>query len=61
MSWGACHGILDGGLGHSGPLLGSSESMRGGTLITKPCQQPRVLNSRTMYSGMKFLTAFSLN
>jgi hypothetical protein len=32
--------LLDGGLSHSGPLLGSFESMRGGTLGTNLCQQP---------------------
>jgi hypothetical protein len=32
--------LLDDGLSHSGPLLGPSESMRGGTLGTNPHQQP---------------------
>jgi hypothetical protein len=32
--------VLDGGPSHSGPLLGPSESMRGGTLGTNPRQQP---------------------
>jgi hypothetical protein len=32
--------LLDGGLSHSGPLLGSSESMWGGTPGTNPRQQP---------------------
>jgi hypothetical protein len=30
--------LLDGGLSHSGPLFGSSESIRGGTLGTNPHQ-----------------------
>jgi hypothetical protein len=29
----------DGGPSHSGPLLGHSESRRGGTPSTNPCQQ----------------------
>jgi hypothetical protein len=32
--------LLDDGLSHSGPLLGPSESMRGGTPGTNPHQQP---------------------
>jgi hypothetical protein len=32
--------LLDGGLSHSRPLLGPSESMWGGTLDTNPHQQP---------------------
>jgi hypothetical protein len=32
--------LLDGGPSHSGPLLGPSESMRGGTQGTNPHQQP---------------------
>jgi hypothetical protein len=31
---------LDGGLSHSGPPLGSSESLRGGTPGTNSHQQP---------------------
>jgi hypothetical protein len=31
---------LDGGLSHTGPLLGPSESMRGGTRGTNHRQQP---------------------
>jgi hypothetical protein len=31
--------LLDGELSHSAPLLGPSESMRGGTLCTNPRQQ----------------------
>jgi hypothetical protein len=30
----------DGGLSHNGPLLGTSESMSGGTSGTNPHQQP---------------------
>jgi hypothetical protein len=40
MPWGACHIVLwillDGGPSRSGPLLGSFESMQGGTLGTNP-------------------------
>jgi hypothetical protein len=32
--------LLDGGLSHSGPIIGPSESIQGGTLGTNPCQQP---------------------
>jgi hypothetical protein len=32
--------LLDGGLSHCGPLLGLSESLRGGTLGTNPRQHP---------------------
>jgi hypothetical protein len=32
--------LSDGGLSHSGPVLGLFESMRGGTPSTNPCQQP---------------------
>jgi hypothetical protein len=32
--------LLDGGPSHSGPLLGPSMSMRVGTPVTNPCQQP---------------------
>jgi hypothetical protein len=32
--------LLDGGSSHSGPLIGSSESMQGGTPSTNPRQQP---------------------
>jgi hypothetical protein len=32
--------LPDGGPSHSGPLLGPSESLRGGTLSTNPHQQP---------------------
>jgi hypothetical protein len=32
--------LLDGGPSHSGPIHGPSESMRGGTPGTNPCQQP---------------------
>jgi hypothetical protein len=33
------YNLLDGGSSHSGPLLEPSESMRGGTSGTNPCQQ----------------------
>jgi hypothetical protein len=32
--------LLDGGLSHSGPLLGPFESMQGGTSGTNPRQEP---------------------
>jgi hypothetical protein len=32
------YNLLDGGLSHSGPLLGTSGSMRGGTSGTNPRQ-----------------------
>jgi hypothetical protein len=32
---------LEGGPSRSGPLLGPSESIRGGTPCTNPCQQPQ--------------------
>jgi hypothetical protein len=32
--------LLDGGLSHTKPLLGPSESLRGGTPGTHPRQQP---------------------
>jgi hypothetical protein len=35
--------ILDSGPSHSGPLLGPSESMQGGTLGTNLRQQPQVI------------------
>jgi hypothetical protein len=34
--------LLDGGLSHSGPLLGPFESMRAGTPDTNPHQQPPI-------------------
>jgi hypothetical protein len=40
MPWGARLGLLDGGPSHNVPLLGISESLRGGTPGTNPRQQP---------------------
>jgi hypothetical protein len=35
------YNLLDGGLSHSGPLLGPSESIRGGTPDTNPRQDQK--------------------
>jgi hypothetical protein len=39
MHWGTRHGLLDGGLSRNRPLIGPSESLRGGTPGTHPRQK----------------------